>query len=43
MFGVLQVLEELYDGHDKVGVAVPAEHIVDCRRILKSQTSVDFL
>ena len=41
LLGVHFILDQLDDGHDQVGIAVPAEDVVEPRAILLLQTAVD--
>lgn len=43
LLGVHFILDQLDDGHDQVGIAVPAEDVVEPRAILLLQTAVDVL
>ena len=43
IISIFQVLKQLDDSHDQVGIAVPAEHIVDSRSVLTCNPLVHFL
>ena len=41
--GILEILEKLDYGHDKVGISMPAEHVVNGRSVKRRKPSVHFL